>query len=528
MHLRFFVQKNMAVLVQLLQLTRNVIFDILLSSIIMLNRKKEREMKKVSKILCMLLVVAAIFCLHTVAFAEETTAPVYVNQILGPIGAAVDANGDLVIRGSETLELEADFLGNSQAIAWNVINGKDVLRLTPHPSNAGKVLATPLANGEAIVAAYLEDGSNQIFVTRKIVVSGQAEVTSANVVLNCSVEGNGNVERKTGADSSVMLGSAYKNEFPAGTEMDLTAVENTQPFKYWAAVDDTGMDVVISTEKNIKFILGTDRKIKAVFDKTDSGTVNGINATFIYEKLVADNTYVKNLAKDVPSAPYQRNMTFAGWVSDKVDAAAVVADRKLSKGEITEATTFTATYEKKEVTCEITVIGGSGSGTYAYGAPVSVSLTAEPDAGKVFLFWSKDGAPVSYEEDYAFSAMQDCTVCAVFGDANANVSDELIMVMQAPEEDGNVIAFTFERYVPEDYALVTSGFIVADSADCVRGDVNNLMDAVSHRAGERTQLTKSLKKVSGVNTYYARGYVVYMDGDNVVTVYTNAQKIVLE
>ncbi|MBQ4160537.1 MAG: hypothetical protein IJD83_06350, partial [Clostridia bacterium] len=314
--------------------------------------------------------------------------------------------------------------------------------------------------------------------------------------------------------------------YAPGTVLDFTAVETTMPFKYWVVRHGTDKDIIVSKEKNYKFTLASDMTVAAIYDQSDEGTYVGTNAAFVYENIVAADMYIKTMTKNAPAAPYQRNMTFDTWTSEQADAATVLADNKLSKGELTQATTFEATYTKKATEFDITVIGGSGSGTYAYGTPVTATVTATPEEGKQFLFWSKDGAPVSYDETYKFSAMQDCTIAAVFGDAI--VTDGINMVMQAPVEDGNVIAFTFERYVPESYDFVSSGFIVSSSSNAVRGNASVLMEAVSYRDGGRTQFTKSLNKVSGTNTYYARGYVVYMDEGVVKTVYSKQQKIVIE
>lgn len=484
--------------------------------------------KNVSKILCLLLAVMAMFCLQTAVFAEETEAPAAVYQILGPIGTS-DMEGNLLISTAGTeMILEADFgASNLDALAWNVISGKDVLTVHNREGYPGQAIAAPLADGEAVVIAYLEDGS-QVSATKKIIVSNQTVAEVRNVTLTTSVEGAGNIERKTGEDSSVMLGASYSKQFAPGTVMDLTAVETTQPFKYWVVrhnANETTKDkeIIVSTEKNYKFTLGQNMTIAAVFDKTDDGTLYGINATFKFNNIVASNIYVKNMTQNAPEAPYQRNKTFYKWTSEQEDAVTAIEDKKLAKGELTQAAVFEATYTKKATKYTITVIGGSGSGTYAYGAPVVATVTATPEAGKQFLFWSKDGAPVSYDATYKFSAIQDCTITAVFGDAVA--TDGINMVMQAPVVEGDMIAFTFERYVPENYDFISSGFVVGRS-DCKRGEDDVLMEAVSYRDGTRTQFTKSLAKKSG--TYYARGYVVYMDNGEVKTIYTEPQKIVIE
>ncbi len=476
--------------------------------------------KNASKILSLLLVVLAIFCLQTAVLAAEEEAPAADCQILGPLGAS-DLDGNLVITTDGTeLILEADFGTNSlDTLAWDVISGKDILAIHNREGYPGQAIASPLDNGEATVIAYLEDGS-QVSATKKIIVSNQTpEAAATYFTLSFTLEGEGKIETGTGTMSASTI-----KQYAPGTVLDFTAVETSMPFKYWVVRHGTDKDIIVSKEENYKFTLASDMTVAAIYDQSDEGTYVGTNAAFIHGNIVAADMYVKTMTKNAPDAPYQRNMTFSKWISEQVDVDVVLADKKLAKGELTEATTFTATYTQKDTEFNITVIGGSGSGTYAYGEAVTATVTATPEEGKQFLFWSKDGAPVSYDTTYKFSAMQDCTVVAVFGDAI--VTDGINMVMQTPVVEGNVIAFTFERYVPENYDFVSSGFIVSQRSDDVRGSSSVLMEAVSYRDGVRTQFTKSLKKQSG--TYYARGYVVYMEDGAVKTIYSETQKIVVE
>ncbi len=479
---------------------------------------------KFSKAFGVLVLTVLLLCLSTVVLADEAE---YVDQILAPIGGGyTDLDGNFILdTDGEFVVLTADFPSAEDIEAsWNVIDGKDVVSLTKRDGFENEAILTALSDGEATIIAYLEDDSQRA-VTAKVLVSQQTVETATFATLKTSVEGDGNIIRKAESGAELPLGTSYANQHDIGMVVDLTAVENNHPFKYWVVRHGTDKDVIVSTEKHYTFVLARDTTVAAVFDQT--GSLKGTNAIFLYNNIVASNMYVKTLSKSAPTAPYQRNYEFLKWVSEQVDADTVLANGKVDQGELTQGSTFTATYTKKDAEFEIEVIGGSGSGTYAYGEAVTATVTATAQEGKQFLFWSKDGAPVSYEETYAFSAMQDCTVSAVFGAAVE--TDEINMVMQTPVDDGNVIAFTFERYVPETYTFVSSGFVVSKVSDCVLGDsANNLMEAVSYRTGVRTQLTKSLNKVSGVSTYYARGYVIYMDEGAVKIIYTAPQKITIE
>ncbi len=475
------------------------------------------------KMLCLLTVAFAIVWLPTAALATEE----YVDQILAPIGEGfTDMDGNLILDADgEFVPLTAEFYGREGVkVVWNVMDGKDVVSLVKREGFANQAIMTALSDGEASIVAYIEDDTQSV-ITAKVIVSNQTVETATIATLRTSVEGDGNIIRKAESGAELSLGTSYTNQHNVGMVVDLTAVENSHPFKYWVVRHGGDKDIIVSKDKHYTFTLTEDITIAAVFDQT--GNLQGVNATFLYQNIVANNYYVKSISKSVPAAPYQRDKSFVKWMSEQVDADSVLANNKVDMGEITQSTTFTATYTAKNTECDINIVGGSGSGTYAYGAPVTATVTATAQEGKQFLFWSKDGMPVSNDIEYRFSAMQDCTVVAIFGPALE--TDGINMVMQQPVEDGNVIAFTFERYVPETVNFVSSGFIVSEIAGCERGDAANiLMEAVSYRTGARTQLTKSLTKVSGVTIYYARGYVVYMENGLAKTVYTAPQKIVIE
>ncbi len=483
-------------------------------------------MKK--RLLCLLLVLLAVVCLHTSAFADEVE---YIDQILPPLGGGyMDEEGNFILDApAEEILLTADFVGKKDAVvSWCVLDGKDVVAIRRHENSVNEGVLTALSNGTASIMAYLEDNSQSVIVG-KVIVSEQPETqTNSVVTVTTKVKGAGYIHNRVDAQTTENWYIGKTLRVPLGTELDLIAQETKNPFKYWIVRDAYNKETIVSKEKNYKLKVGTDVTLEAVFDQTDDGSFFGTNVTFLYNNLVASNQYIlgKALQLEKIQPPYQRNKVFEKWVSKQADADAVWEDKALAASELTQATVFEASYTDKEVQAEILVVGGSGSGTYAYGEAVVAQVTDAPQDGKQFLFWSKDGAPVSYDTTYAFSAMQDCTVTAVFGAAVE--TDGINMVMQTPVEDGDVIAFTFERYVPEGYDFISSGFIVGEYESCMIGDAGNYMEGVSYRNGTRTQFTKSLTKKSDVTTYYARGYVIYKDGDAVKTIYTPAQKIVIE
>ncbi len=484
-------------------------------------------MKK--KIACWFLVILTLVCLQTATWAAEAEEEFF-SPILTPFGGNyTDKDGNIVLNeDGENVPLTADIVGDSDTqVAWCVLDGKDKVSLTKRDGYNNQAILTALADGEAKIAAYLEDDSQTLYVAN-VIVSNQSAKTVGKVKLTTGVQGSGKIKRMKDTGALENWGSYREANIQIGTQLELIAEGNGQPFLYWYTEDARGARTIVSTSATYQFTLLNTLQLYAMFDASDDGSSIGKQVTFLYNNLLAKSDYILNNAWKVEdiAAPYQRNKQFDKWVSEQVNADTVFSDDKLEMNELPGTAKFTATYTVKPVEININVVGGSGSGTYAYGDAVTATVTDVAQEGKQFLFWSKDGAPVSYDKTYAFSALQDCTITAIFGPAAA--TDGINMVMQRPVVEGNVIAFTFERFVPGNYTFVSSGFIVGKYDNCLIGDEDNYTEAVSYRAGERTQFTKSLKKISGVTTYYARGYVTYKDGDVLKTVYTPAQKIVVE
>lgn len=76
----------------------------------------------------------------------------------------------------------------------------------------------------------------------------------------------------------------------------------------------------------------------------------------------------------------------------------------------------------------------TGGGTYDQGA--DVTITAEPNSGYDFLKWTKDGTEVSTDATYSFTATEDATYTAVFGEQS--VTYYTITTAASPADAGTV------------------------------------------------------------------------------------------
>lgn len=94
---------------------------------------------------------------------------------------------------------------------------------------------------------------------------------------------------------------------------------------------------------------------------------------------------------------------------------------------------YVAEYDAPSKNIEITVDGSKTS--YAYGDKVTCNANA-PE-GKVFMYWTKDGAVITTSPTYTFNAWESCTVTAVYGDAAPTLGKEMRKIILSSFNVGN-------------------------------------------------------------------------------------------
>ena len=135
-------------------------------------------------------------------------------------------------------------------------------------------------------------------------------------------------------------------------------------------------------------------------DPEEGGTVTG-SGVYVYGAIVT------------LTATANEGYTFVSWTKD----GNVVSNSPSYTITVTEDATYVANFQINSY--EITVIsnptdGGTvtGTGTYAHGA--SVTLTATANEGYTFVNWTKDGNVVSNSPNYAITVTEDATYVANF------------------------------------------------------------------------------------------------------------------
>ncbi len=225
-----------------------------------------------------------------------------------------------------------------------------------------------------------------------------------------------------------------------------------------------------------------------------------------------------------PADPTQVGFEFAGWSMTEEEIQSAVASG--------QDVMVTAKWTKALVPVEVTVNGGSGSGTYYANNQVAV-VADEAAAGQKFAYWTdEEGNIRSYDKTYNFFPSEDTTLTAVFV-AEDTVIDYQILV-SIDSIDTTTVAdkdvFYYSWYCPDTYTFVKAGILAVnkdnynESTFVVGTSDSNVYD----RSPSGKDLipintfTWTKSNVTSGQTWRAMAYVQYRDTDgSIVTVYSD-------
>ncbi|MBQ4568934.1 MAG: InlB B-repeat-containing protein [Ruminococcus sp.] len=225
-----------------------------------------------------------------------------------------------------------------------------------------------------------------------------------------------------------------------------------------------------------------------------------------------------------PNAPTQVGYDFAGWSMTEAEIKSAIANG--------EDVTVVAKWTKALVPVEVTVVGGTGSGTYYANNQVTVNADYAPQ-GKKFAYWTDaQGNIRSYSAEYTFFPAKDTTVTAVFVDADAEIDYQILVSLDSIDtttvEGKNV--FTYSWYCPDSYSFVKAGIVAVNKdnyneATFVAGSSDsNVYDRSPNSANNVPVNTYTWSKsgVTSGQTWRARAYVQYRDANgDLQTVYSD-------
>ena len=275
-------------------------------------------------------------------------------------------------------------------------------------------------------------------------------------------------------------------------------------FMYWF---DAASKKVLSYENEYEFKAGSGKNIVCISEKADAGyvTFKNINSIILASGSAGEIT--------VPKDPYVSGYKFAGWFSGGEKQSFKYGDLVKASNENRE---YIAGYTADDTLYSVTVTGANEEGgKYKYNS--LLTLSARNESGKTFAYWQRDGKIVSYDETYSFYINADTAVEAVY---NKDREKDVVIVMSEPSLAGeNRIAFYAERNVPEGFAVIETGILLHTSS-------NVSLDNFTHKAASKSlsnkgQFTVRKANVASGETWYAAAYVIYTDGTNVYTKYSN-------
>ena len=321
-----------------------------------------------------------------------------------------------------------------------------------------------------------------------------------------------------GYDYEIPQEEYTNSEVLVGASFTVTAQPDAGKFLYWK--NENGK--IVSYDEEYSFIVASAVHLTAVFSQsyTNRGYVTFLTA---FDQELSRRLYSATTSADrieVPVSPEVNDYVFVGW---SIDGKTAIAAENLG-AEIVAAlqngnVTLTPIYTQVDVTYTVTVINGTGSGEYA--SNINIAVTANPSAeGKKFAYWiDESGKIVSYKETYVFLVTSDTTLEAVYVDDDEYVGSDAVIAVTDITNDpaANAIHFVVTREIPEEYTVVQNGILLTKDASLGQDEdafVIGAQGAIKGTAAYNTNKGTYIATKGNVQpgeTWYARGYLVYLD-----------------
>ena len=187
---------------------------------------------------------------------------------------------------------------------------------------------------------------------------------------------------------------------------------------------------------------------------------------------------------------------------------------------ITEDTTFTLQYEiDTSSSFDITVVNGSGGGTYSYNSTVTLTADTAP-VGSSFAYWSENGQVISRNATDQFAVLSDRTIKAVYTDGTVSDAPYVSLTADLAVRTG-YYSYIGRFYIPEDFSLVEWGMISNDTPDF---NIDTTGIGV-HQGNFRLSGTNIFMMSFDKNNYnYVKAYLILKDtAGDIVTLYSDTR-----
>ncbi len=347
--------------------------------------------------------------------------------------------------------------------------------------------------------------------------------TPTTGTLKIEVSGGKGFSISIGGGAFRTQGASYMNsQAPIGETVTVKA--DTLSDATFAGWINPNTGIVVSSDLSYTFTASGNDFFKAMYIVK----VEGVQlVTFKNDKanrILDSQYYAQDEAIQFPVAPTQVGFDFAGWNMTEAEIKSAIAN-----GE--DVTVF-ANWTVQIVPVQVTVNGGTGSGTYNANNAVTVTANEAPE-GQKFAYWTDaQGNIKSYSTEYKFYPAADTTVTAVFV-AEDDVIDYQILV-NVDSIDTTTIAdknvFYYSWYCPDSYTFVDAGVVAVNKdnyneATFVAGSSDsNVYDRGPSGANIKPVNTYSWTKsnITSGQTWMAMAYVQYKDASgSIITVYSD-------
>lgn len=358
-------------------------------------------------------------------------------------------------------------------------------------ASTGEIVA--VSSGDAIISAEITHNLDSATLQMPIKVQGD-EAPSAVSLYATATNGvdNSNISVVIGEAAAISGGTVESVE--PGTAVTVTAAQEAgnYEFKYWL-----GSAGFVSSSLEYTFDIYSNTSLKAVYaekpaeDEVSVQFFNQNRETLQISKIAKGTAFGAITLPTTPTLTGYSN--FLGWYRIFNDNEEKVEDSLVVDNDLN----VVAQFENAAAVSAFT-INGVDQGAVSYGTEF-----AENSADANFSYWTRNGNIVSYNPEYTFYAWQDnAEVVAVKNGATTAKPVALL------EKYGD--AFMFEYEIPAGCTRVEAGIVFGDSSSI---SVESCMaKAVSRKNVSRGQFTAKSDYT------YARGYVIYKDGANVLRV----------
>lgn len=224
---------------------------------------------------------------------------------------------------------------------------------------------------------------------------------------------------------------------------------------------------------------------------------------------------------------------FIGWrigtttypVASETEQAAL-KNAILSEIQAGRDVILNAVYEQQPVRYTVTVINGTGGGTYDANAVVTVTSN-KPEEGMNFAGWYEGDTLLTTNRSYSFYVLADRTLTAKYTENEVEEVGTTRIETVSANKATKKISFVSMSSVPNSCKIQKAG-VIATSNGTIGNDVNKFTAATATYVRYGTTSAKNYRytwtkgNVTAGQTWYVRAYLVYTDANgNSHTIYGN-------